>query len=91
MSKQFTFVVVATLLSWTVSGNPIFIESYSRTGSSLSGGFRSEGREVLRSFRSEGSEASGGFRYESGETPRDFRYEIGKTRERQPVDPMKER
>ena len=98
MSKQFTFVVVATLLSWTVSGNPIIRESFR----SPSGGFRSGGREVLRSFRSEGSEASkgfryesgatsGDFRYESGETPRDFRYEIGKTRERPPVDPMKER
>ena len=80
MSKQFTLIVVATLLSWTVFGNPIFIDSYSRTESSLSGGFRSKGREVLRGFRSEGREAS-----------RDSRYEIGKTRERPPVDPMKER
>ena len=69
MSKQFTLIVVATLLSWTVFGNPIFIDSYSRTESSLSGGFR----------------------YESGEASRDSRYEIGKTRERPPVDPMKER
>lgn len=91
MSKQFTLIVVATLLSWTVFGNPIFIDSYSRTESSLSGGFRSKGREVLRGFRSEGREASGGFRYESGEASRDSRYEIGKTRERPPVDPMKER